>query len=282
MARLKAALTKAKVTSLSMRLAFQTDKERWYQLAGPGDEAESIWARLREEMPSMGYWPLLVGPGSDLDVLTQCRQDNNQSEANLLKKARKLQGEAWFDEMQQRVVKNLREALLQAKAQERKQPTSEDWECAHFRKLLRPRGRYQGIPRGEPSPYIEDHARLVVVHNFGPKPLATVHLMLVPARQSWKVPVVVRMGHWNECPLAEEHAAVLRYWEESYHAELIGMHYDMLELRVGRPPRTWRQALQLAREQYIYCPDIVEQGTETLDYLAASLLNAHYWFFWWD
>jgi hypothetical protein len=38
----------------------------------------------------------------------------------------------------------------------------------------------------------------------------------------------------------------------------------------------------LAKEQYAYCADIVEQGVGTIEALAATLLNGHIWFFWWD
>jgi hypothetical protein len=39
---------------------------------------------------------------------------------------------------------------------------------------------------------------------------------------------------------------------------------------------------QLAQEQYAYCEDIVEQGTGSLANLAATLLDAPTWHFWWD
>ena len=35
-------------------------------------------------------------------------------------------------------------------------------------------------------------------------------------------------------------------------------------------------------EQFAYCPDIVDQGAGTLEALAAVLVNASVWFFWWD
>jgi hypothetical protein len=40
--------------------------------------------------------------------------------------------------------------------------------------------------------------------------------------------------------------------------------------------------MTIALQQFAYCPDIVLQGTETIDRLAAGLLEARYWFFWWD
>ena len=43
-------------------------------------------------------------------------------------------------------------------------------------------------------------------------------------------------------------------------------------------------ALQLAKEQYAFCADIVEQGAPgmTVGKLVADLKNATVWYFWWD
>jgi hypothetical protein len=38
----------------------------------------------------------------------------------------------------------------------------------------------------------------------------------------------------------------------------------------------------LARDQYLYCEDNVEQWTRTLEALAARLLRGEAWYFWWD
>jgi hypothetical protein len=38
----------------------------------------------------------------------------------------------------------------------------------------------------------------------------------------------------------------------------------------------------LAQAQYVYCPDIVDQGVESIEALAATLLGDPRWFFWWD
>jgi hypothetical protein len=57
---------------------------------------------------------------------------------------------------------------------------------------------------------------------------------------------------------------------------------DVVEYRVARPVGAQEQAMELALEQFAYCPDIVLQGTETLERLAAEILGARRWFFWWD
>jgi hypothetical protein len=53
-------------------------------------------------------------------------------------------------------------------------------------------------------------------------------------------------------------------------------------MRVANPPTTKEDALKLAEEQFVYCEDIVTQGTETIENLAAGLINAKKWYFWWD
>ncbi len=37
-----------------------------------------------------------------------------------------------------------------------------------------------------------------------------------------------------------------------------------------------------AREQYAWCPDIVDQGCESVGVLADTLAQSTVWFFWWD
>jgi hypothetical protein len=80
----------------------------------------------------------------------------------------------------------------------------------------------------------------------------------------------------------EVHVATLRRWDRLYGAEVVGMLPDLMELQVARPPRSRTAALALAREHLAYCPDVVVQGTMTLEALAASLVNAPVWHFWWD
>jgi len=66
------------------------------------------------------------------------------------------------------------------------------------------------------------------------------------------------------------------------YAELVGLSHDVMNVRVQRRPRTREAALELAREQYVYCSDIVDQGVQTLSALAAVLMESDWWYFWWD
>jgi hypothetical protein len=114
------------------------------------------------------------------------------------------------------------------------------------------------------------------------QPKADIYIALVPVEKSWMIPAFLKIGGWNECPTAAEHAAIFKYWDECYGITVAGITADVIELEVQRPPTTREQALQLAEQQFIYCPDIVYQGTETIAALASTLINGSVWFFWWD
>jgi hypothetical protein len=98
----------------------------------------------------------------------------------------------------------------------------------------------------------------------------------------FEVPLILKYGGWNECPPPVVHAATLRDWGQRFGAELVALTGDVVELAVARPPTDRAPGLELAREQYLYCGDIVWQGTDGLETLAAGLKGGTVWFFWWD
>lgn len=114
------------------------------------------------------------------------------------------------------------------------------------------------------------------------KPYPEVYLAKIPTTKSWEIPAYLKFGGWNACPSPEEQVAVLRYWAERYGVEVYSISSDVMECAVARPPQTKEDALALAQEQFLFCSDIVHQGTETLSVLAASIQNSEAWFFWWD
>jgi hypothetical protein len=107
-------------------------------------------------------------------------------------------------------------------------------------------------------------------------------IALAPTTLPYEVPAHLRFGGWNECPPPEAHVAFLRRWHERFGAEPVAVTDDVVELLVRRPIGTREEALQVARLQYVYCPDIVEQGTNSVEALAATLLGDPRWYFWWD
>lgn len=114
------------------------------------------------------------------------------------------------------------------------------------------------------------------------KLLEHVHILLIPTTHGWEVPAYLRWGDWNACPPPEYHVAALRAWHSDFGAELVGMNGDTINLRAANRPKTRANAMKLAREQYGYCPDIVDQGVGTISALAATLMASEWWYLWWD
>lgn len=114
------------------------------------------------------------------------------------------------------------------------------------------------------------------------KPLDLVYIALLPTQSAWQSACYLKIGGWNEMPFAPEHSALWRYWEDRYGAKVACLADDVIEFTVDRPPQTREEALVLARQQFIYCADIVHQGVGSVEALAATILKAPVWYFWWD
>jgi hypothetical protein len=113
-------------------------------------------------------------------------------------------------------------------------------------------------------------------------PYDPVVIGLLPAADSAEALAYLRFGGRNDCPEPEIHAAFARRWQEAYGARLAAVTSEVLEFRVSRPVSSREDALRLAKEQFLYCFDIVEQGAGTIERLAAERLGGTAWYFWWD
>lgn len=109
-----------------------------------------------------------------------------------------------------------------------------------------------------------------------------VFLALLPAGDASAIPAHLRFGGKPARPQAEHRIAALRSWRARYGAELVGASDDTLNIRVKSRPQTRAEALALAREQYEFCPDIVDKCLGDLSSLAAMLMEEDWWHFWWD
>ena len=123
---------------------------------------------------------------------------------------------------------------------------------------------------------------LVVADILTRKVHPSVWVAKIPTGQPHEVPAYLKLGDWNACPAAQEHVAVWRYWQEKYGAEIFCVTGATIEATVARPPVEKEQCYALAREQFAYCDDIVTQGVESIDALAATLRSGKSWYFWWD
>lgn len=118
--------------------------------------------------------------------------------------------------------------------------------------------------------------------DFDLEPRESVTLVLTDAPQAHLTPAVIGFGGWNDVPAPAEVAGILKRWSETCGAEVVAISADVMEFSVARPPMTHEDALALAKEHYLFCPDRVWQGSDTLNQLAAEVFGARTWFFWWD
>jgi len=112
--------------------------------------------------------------------------------------------------------------------------------------------------------------------------LPRVLIGLAPTEDWTLIPAHLHWGGWNACPSAEYHVAALRSLRDRYGAVLVGMNADTINLWVATKPQTREEALALAREIHVYCPDLIDQDLETYSALAADLMANEWWNFWWD
>jgi len=136
---------------------------------------------------------------------------------------------------------------------------------------------------GEKTPEPEPYSHFTIPYDIlTGKPLKKMWIAAFPVANFYEIPIYIQYGGWNACPCPSEHAAVMKYWNRLYGAELIGITYDEIEMKISNPPETYQQAFELAKEQMAYCDDIVFQGTMTVERLAKLLVSGTSWFFWWD
>jgi Domain of unknown function (DUF4253) len=136
-------------------------------------------------------------------------------------------------------------------------------------------GDWPSTPDGSPG-------LTVVTDILKGTPFPKARIALIPTDDWTTIPAHLHWGNWNECPAPEYHVAAFRSWRDRYGVELVGLSFDTLNLRVQRGPTNREEALVLAREQYVYCNDVVDQGLGALRPLAAALMANDWWYFWWD
>lgn len=223
-----------------------------------GSAALAKWENLRR----MGDgWPIVVGDQKALSLIAEgVLSDDRQEPHEILKAAAVLHHPQSLTDYRRREA----EKYSLAGSQETEEDTGPEvgaWPSA----------------TPEPSPGLATAEDILTG-----KPLDRVAIVVLPTTSGWEVPAYLNWGGWNENPPPEIHVAALRSWHEKYGATLIGVSGDVMNLRVSRRPASREEALELARQHYQYCSDIVDQGVGTLAKLAAVYLNDDWWFFWWD
>ena len=212
-----------------------------------GEKAIEELNRLQLEFTSSGLWPILIGDDQELERVEEGLEDSSESPNEILAASATIHAEKWFEER-----------------------TSQDPELYQCED-----GDWPDVDPGEIG--IVTHLSI-----SGSKPKKKVSIALLAIDNSFDAFAHLNWGGWNDCPFPQDHCAIHRYWRAKYGSEVVSITGDIVQCVVSNPPRDREAAMLLAREQYRYCYDIVDQGTGTIAALAASLINAGTWYFWWD
>jgi Domain of unknown function (DUF4253) len=277
-----------------------------YALEVQGDQAERIWKQLRGISLDTGYWPIIVSDEDELDGLVDnisCHLefdsdsktwaprkkaynssdmiiDETDSVARVIGELRGLEGASEpLDSDGSGVIKPgpvdfivVGEKLDMGKWLDLKcavnQEIDEEFEESDWPFDVMPDNNLQALQTWDPE--------------TGSRELETVFVLLIKADYSWEVPAKLLYGGWNECPVPQVHVGFSKRWFKMHDAEIISIGRATIEMFVGKPPITRDEALELAREHFVYCPDCVDQGAGSVPSLAAELLNGLIWHFWWD
>lgn len=220
----------------------------WPLWQGEGETAVTTWSALRAKAKGQ-YWPLLVGQAGAFRSFDH--HPSPQQRQEIVRQAEQLDLKDW----QQGILAGVDLSDLG------------DEELSAM------------IAGGAFPP---NHEITVQRDVLAQTPFARVDFMLLPVRESWQSLACLGFGGWNACPEPQIHTALLRQWEAEYGAECVACDGAVLELRVAQPPTELTQAEALAQQHYAYCPDIVEQGVQSIQNLAQTLVGSSVWYFWWD
>ena len=114
------------------------------------------------------------------------------------------------------------------------------------------------------------------IHGIGARP---DRVFLVPTADKFRVVEAMHTNGGDSDLTTADVICWLRDLEQEQPFELIGIGSNYLE---GRFISTIKNPRDLAKRISDFCPDIVDQGTGSMEELARELKRSHRLFFWWD
>jgi hypothetical protein len=73
--------------------------------------------------------------------------------------------------------------------------------------------------------------------------------------------------------------SIIKKFDERYSLDLTGAAGDYCQFHINNDPGDW---LSFAKEVYEVCPDVVDQGTGTVEALANEMKATRKLYLWWD
>lgn len=206
------------------------------------------WHRRRKNFAQTGKWPLMVTAGA-LDHGS--RGEPEESAADVLEQASQVDAEGFLQEKFDNWMEEMAEHMTEGEYDDPDLTAFNPVGNSNFEAFSLDRSTHLG-------------------------------LIEIPCQNPAEVFAEVAFGGWNEVPFDPEILAVFRYWNEKHGAVPATLSTDIVECWLDHPVNSPELASDLAKEQFAFCPDIVDQGTGTIHSLAESLCGAKVWYFWWD
>lgn len=236
----------------------------------PGRNAMATLERL--SVVHQDQTPIIWGDEGDAARLFECHADPGQDIESAESILKKLKGRS-AAQLQDQYLSEVRDRVSQ-----------------FYRRLGKPdpyeadgSSEEDEAPRGPWPDNIEPHTHPLSLIDYQTRDFKKEVLIgLIPTAHPWQAAAYLTFGNWNECPPPEVHVAHARAWFDAHGARPVLNSADTIEFFVERPIRSRDEALEMAQVHFRYCGDTVHQGAGTVDALAAHLLDARYWYFWWD
>jgi hypothetical protein len=243
-----------------------------------GMAAVKIWKYLHRAAPELGGRPVLCGDQTEFDRVQEMVELNESSTQQILQSVpagspaaaqQQARDESrrkmleWYQKNDPKRFESMKE--LFATAQADKPDVEPQIDLSQF----------------PDHPTAVDH-HPITAFGFSHRPNQRCVLAICRTQDASEAPAYLRFGGFNDCPAPAIHVAYLRDWQKRFGAVAFGITSDVIELYLEQPIVDKQIVANLAREQYRYSPDIVDQGTGTVERLALELWGSPGWFFWWD
>lgn len=168
------------------------------------------------------------------------------------------------------VGRNLRQLEGTDSGGERVKAAGVTIDVPHDRALAAVRRLQKVAPSGQFAFVSERH------FGFGAKP---DQVSVMRAADPYEVLRTMGTNGWNYDISPEMVVARLKGWDGRFGLVYRGIAFDWVEAEFKTQPT---DMLTFAGEVYNFCPDVVHQGTETVDALAAEMKRTNVLYLWWD
>ena len=245
-----------------------------------GTEATAAWFEEASIGAREGFWPIVITPQTAKipeDLPDIAEEDIPSPETVVDTYVRKLLYEGWSicNNTAPYNIKDASPAQIAA-VLEGADDYNRDGAYSYDREFF---DGVHELPPDPPQPEMKAQQFNDINSRYLSAPYPQVAITRLPTADRWRVPLLLGLGGWNNCPDSAALPAFARRWKLLYGAELAVVTFDTLEFVVARPPATFEEATRLAKEHYIAGNEVY---FEQISNYIAHLRTARRWYFWWD